>query len=626
MATDPNTPNNAFASNSGGAAFGNPNIVRSGQRAGATQATAGAGRGFVNPQVVNPDSPPPNATAAPKGDTKYGYLGLCEALNQYEQDLVKAGTVEIANFYEVQFAPASLASSKVKIPGQTDKSLTPMQQSNSAQSKVDPASNSMNIQGMNKSISQGTQIVQFIETVMRNSSYITDQQKSVNDPVTGNNTPSSSATSSDATTDWFKINVQAIPISDKIDKKRNDYAYHMTYLISTYGINQLQSQYFPDAKFRGVHKVYNYWFTGENTQILYYNQTFNNMWFNVINGDAPVQNNGSPLAQQISWQNKNVPATRSGQTDQQAPNGALNPASTAADFLYNFTDQQNISLKIIGDPAWIQQGEIVGINAPDFNFQGFYPDGTINTDAQQAVFVVNWNAPADYNIDTGLVDVNAEATNGNNNNLLATQPAASAAYVAMGIKSTFRKGVFEQELTGCLLTNLNQQQIANATGTGTGGGQSSPDFAALDPRRTDFPNSNDTNAGGGQSSPNFAANDPRRLDLPNNRTPSLQSNDISDPNLISRTNQNSSQWPQTPSNTPAMTPASISVITKPSLQPSAPATPPTSNNNVVGSALLPGPAFANAFLNTTNGVRTLLNSPNGKTLNTQTQTMAPKDE
>jgi len=601
MANDPNTPNNAFSSNGGGAAFGNPNLANQGRKAGATQ----------TPAKTNPNSPPPNATAAPKGNTKYGYLGLCEALNQYEQDLVKAGTVEIANFYEVQFAPASLGSAKVKIPGQTDKSLTPMQKSDTAQSKVDPASNSMNTQGMNKSVSQGTQIVQFIETVMRNSSYITDQQKSVNDPVTGNNTPSSSATSSDATTDWFKINVQAVPVSDKIDKKRNDYAYHMTYLISTYGINQLQSQYFPDAKFRGVHKVYNYWFTGENTQVLHYEQTFNNMWFNVINGDAPVQNNGSPLAQQISWQNKNVPATRSGQTDQQAPNGALNPASTAADFLYNFTDQQNISLKITGDPAWIQQGEIVGINAPNFNFQGFYPDGTINTDAQQAVFVVNWNAPADYNLDTGLVDVNAEGTNGNNNNLLATQPAASAAYVAMGIKSTFRRGIFEQELTGCLLTNLNQQQIDNATGTG--GGQSSPDFAATDPRRVDLPNSNDTNANGGQSSPDFAATDPRRLDLPNNRTPSLQTNDVSDPNLISRTNQNSSQWPQTPANVPSSTSTGTSVIGKPSVQPSTPALPPTSNNNVIGNASLPAPG-------------SISNSRFGNTLNTQTQTMAPKDE
>jgi hypothetical protein len=117
---------------------------------------------------------------------------------------------------------------------------------------------------------------------------------------------------------------------------------------------------------------------------------------------------------------------------------------------------------------------VLGLDAASFNFNGFYPDGAINTDAQQPVFVLNWNAPADYNLSSGLMNVNASATKGNNNNLQKAQPAQTAAYQAMTIKSYFNKGKFEQELEGTLIKNLNQTQIENADqargGVGAPGG------------------------------------------------------------------------------------------------------------------------------------------------------------
>jgi hypothetical protein len=68
------------------------------------------------------------------------------------------------------------------------------------------------------------------------------------------------------------------------------YYYKITYTISTYALNEAQSQYFPGAQFRGVQKVYNYWFTGQNTQILSYEQSYNNQY---IKNPAPslVDNN-----------------------------------------------------------------------------------------------------------------------------------------------------------------------------------------------------------------------------------------------------------------------------------------------------------------------------------------------
>lgn len=410
---------------------------------------------------------PANAAAAPKGDTKYTYLGLCAAMNQYEQELVQAGTVEIANVYEVKFIPASLAAAKIKIPGQTEKSLTSMQQDRTAKAVLDPSQNSMNTQGVNRSVAQGTQIIQFIEMVMRNSTFVTDQQVAVVDPVTGEATPSNSTSKND-TTQWFKISVDATPIGTTIDKKRNDWAYKLTYIVSPYQINQAESQYFPKAKFRGVHKVYNYWFTGENSQVLNYEQQFDNLYIDTINGIAPVNPTTYPdLASQITWRNKRVPITAATQSDQGADKGANNPAASLADYLYSAPDQATINIQIVGDPAWMQQGEIIGLNTLNFNFQGFYPDGTINTESQQAVFALNWNAPADYNNGTsgpqngsGLMDVNAAATGTNNANLEATQIQQTAAYTALTVKHTFNNGKFIQDIQGALVVNLQQGELA----------------------------------------------------------------------------------------------------------------------------------------------------------------------
>jgi len=432
-------------------------------------------------QLVNPAaSAPQTAAAAPSGTTKYTFTGLSEALNAYEQRLIQSGTVEQANFYEVQFYPVGLGTSQLQIPGTTNYSETPMQNPNSAAAKILPDQNSMNTKGLTRDIIAGTQIVQYIETVMRSSTFITNQQKYIIDSVDGQIKPNQSANRTNQV-DWFKINVQAVPINNLFDKKRNDYAYHITYFITPYGINQTKSSWFGEPTFRGVNKVYNYWFTGLNTQVLHYEQSFNNLWFQVLSGNVPspaTVQNYSGLATQLQMQNKSVPATRSAQNDQGATNGANNPASNLADFLYSSTDQNNVTIKIIGDPAWITQGEIVGLNASNFRFSGFYDDGTINTDAQQAVFVINWNSPADYDngvsgpaTGTGLVNVNASGTQNNNNNLSTAPTRQSAAYAAVSVKSTFSKGSFEQELAGVLLTNLSEQQLYGISGASVAEGR-----------------------------------------------------------------------------------------------------------------------------------------------------------
>ena len=153
--------------------------------------------GAIASATADTSAAPPNASAAPNGNTKYAFTGLCDAMNKFEQDAVKAGTAKYPNVYKIQFVTPALASSGITIPGTTDYKKTPNIQNGTAANKIDPKTNSVKMDAKIVSVQHGTQIIQFIEMVMRNSQYITNQATATIDQVTGNPIPKASAKSSE---------------------------------------------------------------------------------------------------------------------------------------------------------------------------------------------------------------------------------------------------------------------------------------------------------------------------------------------------------------------------------------------------------------------------------------------
>lgn len=432
-----------FEENAGGAAFGNPKLVRQGATAGATQVSSAANPtgGYITQTAPN------KAPAAPKGSTADIFTGLAEALNTYQQKLIKQGKIKVADEYVIEFTPG-MGNAKLKRPGETDKNKVSMQNNNSARSK-NPATNSVNTNARGMQVSAGMQIVQFIDQVMRNSTYITDQQI-VDVDKDGKATPNGKPTTGQ--TAWYKISVQAVQLG--YDELRKDHAYRMTYIVSPYAINTMQSNFFPNSRFRGSHKSYSYWFTGANTEILNFEQEFNNLYRLIISGisNQIQQNTRTDFRDQY----RRTPLATSEQSSQGADNYIGEPAANAADFLYSPTDQAKIKLRIVGDPSWMQQGEAAtGLSAKTFDFNPFNPDGTINYDSQEVVFDVSWNRPADYNMNTGLMEVNSNNTKNN-------EPQENATYTAIKCKNIFSRGRFEQELEGRLLIEFNTNQQVTA--------------------------------------------------------------------------------------------------------------------------------------------------------------------
>jgi hypothetical protein len=420
---------------------GSSSAAEFGGSAAVAEATGTTSGGFT---AGTSTTAPAKASAAPVAGTENLFTGLCAALNQFQAQLVKDKKREIPDQYVIEFAPSALGDATLKRPGDQNKAQAPMQ-NNATATKLLPAENSVNLSAMTWPVSAGSQIVQVIDNVMRVSSYITDQQivqiSPVPDPVTGVQKQVSSPGTGKPMA-WFKISVAAEPLGK--DNIINDFAYRMTFIVSPYQPASLISQYFPNPKYRGVHKSYQYWFTGQNTQILSYEQKYDNAYRIALTGiGANIQ---KKLKTDWRDQNRKVYVATSENHAQGAKDYANEPGDNAASFLYDPKSLSTVKMRIVGDPAWLQQGECgLGVSARTFNFAPFTPDGSINFDASAIMFDVSFNQPVDYDFNTGIMNTNTMNRQG--------LPQEHYTFTAIECKSIFSKGKFEQELTGKLVTD-----------------------------------------------------------------------------------------------------------------------------------------------------------------------------
>jgi hypothetical protein len=327
-------------------------------------------------------------------------------------------------------------------PGGINKNRAGGTPATTAAEKKDPKKSSMNPTVRSRSVRAGTQIVQFIDEVIRNSSYITDQQSVIFNEKTKKYEKNGKPAQQFA---WYQISVQAEP--GEYDTKRNDYVYRMTFYVTPYAVPIL-SEYFNPAGFRGVHKVYNYWFTGQNTQVLNFDQKFDQLWTQVLTADTNLQkvSDDQKKQQNSREQYKRHYYSASGQNRQGGEAKTFEGGANAADSLYG-TNYAEINLSIIGDPAWIPNAQYGG-SSTQFSATPFWPDGTINNSASIPYFEFAWNRPVDYNLETGLMDPGQNNYFSNRREGIAGLAAEAQTYVAVSTKNVFRGGRFFQELQG----------------------------------------------------------------------------------------------------------------------------------------------------------------------------------
>ena len=393
-------------------------------------------------------APKANAAAKPKPKLE---SGLASAMTIFASDLVTVEKVYTqADTYEVIFADNAdeIKNATITLPGSIiTQASTPMgvATSQNANQALAGEKNSMDIKARNWSITAGMQMSQVIDLAIRNSSYIYNQSLTVYDNEAKKEVANSEKLGKPVS--WFNVTMQAVPL--EYDEARNDFAYKITYIISKYEIPNFESNYFPVGKFRGIHKRYPYWFTGENTAVLEYTANFNAAYNMTISGGPGQESADAKIKKRLTSNGKDIVkytyAPRSDQSNKGADGVGNEIGANAAEYLYAYQDPGGTKLKIIGDPAWIQQGSLAGgVTSADLSPKPFLPDGTINFDNSQVLFEIAWQRPEDYDLSTGLANPYARA------GLTPGEPVQSNFYQATKINNEFRGGKFEQTITGVL--------------------------------------------------------------------------------------------------------------------------------------------------------------------------------
>ena len=402
-------------------------------------------------------TPPAKADAAknPSG-TLSG--GLMQALTEFRKNLTqqtKGGDPPVFEQYDefaIEFigeAKQLIENATVVLPSDKDAKSTAMGETPTTNANAaNPNANSKDTKSKSFKIVAGQPIIQVLEQIIRQSSFVYNQQVV---KVNADNTVEANNETSDTgkQVNWFNITFKAEPKTTP-DLLRNDYAYKITYYVSIFPINKYESKYFPVAGWPGVHKSYPWWFTGQNTAIIDYQETFNQAYQNLVSGTGNKDSNQEVRRRTLAQSQREIAINswgpRSTESDQGARDREYEAAANLAGSLYDPDALVDAQVRIIGDPAWIMQGSISnGIDTKNLlpgTSTGFLPDGTINFDYSQVFFEVNWNQPSDYDINTGVAN---PITN-------KGKVALSRVYIAHEVLSEFKQGKFEQTIKGALHT------------------------------------------------------------------------------------------------------------------------------------------------------------------------------
>jgi len=285
-------------------------------------------------------------------------------------------------------------------------------------------------------INAGTDITKLINLVIMHSDYM-DQN------VVDN--PNQYAQSGDPIR-WFKV--RPVFMSSEgpgkgYDRKDGRMKYNIAYAVEK---NNIYYSDFPWARKAkpvgvGVHKLYNYMFEGNNTEVLDFNMKFRTAFMQVMTAGT-----GSPFANKDSSSHfapvvKEVPQSVEGNT----VNGPNTLTRNRAKDLFSSVmsdgiDMVELDMQILGDPAFIPTSDAYWqdrVRSGKSYTEAFMPDGTINYNISPPYVQVNLRTPTDYDENTGLA---FPFKYGNS--------AFSGVYRLTSIDNTFSGGVFQQRLNG----------------------------------------------------------------------------------------------------------------------------------------------------------------------------------
>jgi len=284
-------------------------------------------------------------------------------------------------------------------------------------------------------INAGTNIVSLINYIIVASDYIDANVDEIN--KIGTDDPPENKKIS-----WYKVIPQIVGFQGW-DKKAGRYKFHIQWTITTEDIFYSDFPWAPKSKptGEGVHKIYDYIFSGNNTEVTDLTLQFDSAYYQAHTIGTGIPD-GDKDKSNIAPQVKPLPQSVQGQ-------GVINDETITkkrskdlmSNIMFKGSDMIQIDMAILGDPAFLPVGD--AFFQPQGNrgaiyTEAFLPDGTINYDLTPPYIQLNLKTPTDYDDFTGLVDLSGQGK--------YTSSEFSGVYRVVQTNSTFSGGQFTQRL------------------------------------------------------------------------------------------------------------------------------------------------------------------------------------
>lgn len=286
----------------------------------------------------------------------------------------------------------------------------------------------------------GMTMLKVIEQLISQSTFLSDALKVVDKEEL--QTVSKGDTTADANAApkplyWYHVTPQSIPKG--WDHKRNEMAYKVRYIIQRKEIPYIRAVAATNVtSYPGAHKRYEYYYTGKNTEILSYEQTYNLLYF--VTDPGSSESGASKSKEAGTIKNLNVSeASGAGRLP-----GANEQASTIMTSLYSPGDNILATIKILGDPDFLMTSESGTVDTITKKWYG--DDYSINPAGSQVFIEVGFNQATDYDTELGLMEPNDRIFFWDYPEDIKKKTKNAMIYMVIIVKSKFSKGIFTQEL------------------------------------------------------------------------------------------------------------------------------------------------------------------------------------
>ena len=304
---------------------------------------------------------------------------------------------------------------------------------------------------------EGTSLIQIMDQLLIRSEYVANKLIAENDERI-----ETSSKPSDTTTqlEWYSIKpVVTVGGMDNITK---NWFYHIEYEISLQKIRYIRSLYYKNlTAYNGPHKIYNFFLTGKNTEVINFQQKYETQFYLLQAASATGNANVNPQNTTPNHASGGTPGTPllSG------PNRSTDIQNSTAVAMNSIADQVTAELTILGDPDYIVSN-VLGI--PDIDktsFSTMYGSGAdaMNPYIDQILIEIVIKGADDYKQDgtLNIIPVDFYSLIDESTVKEGLKKPEGIVYRVWSVDCTFLNGKFTQVLSLILVnpTLMNLQKI-----------------------------------------------------------------------------------------------------------------------------------------------------------------------